>query len=162
MYYKDEIYYELGRVDKILKKNGLYLNLKIVGGAALIFNGINCIETHDIDTIERIEYEVKEILADCSIDINDDVLDYIENFNDSSFIYDEENNFENITIYYLDLYDVIKTKMKDTNPDKLESLYYLLLDEFEVEMSVEGIYDWFEENGIRIDKEDIENFLDNF
>ena len=56
MYYKDEIYDELSRINKKLVNNNLFLDLKIVGGAALIFNGINCIETSELNDQLKMPY----------------------------------------------------------------------------------------------------------
>lgn len=162
MYYKDEIYDELYLVNKRLAKEGLLLNLKIVGGAALIFNGISSIETNDIDTIHKIEPYIKDILEECSIDINDDAIEYIQNYEGLEFIRDTCRTFSNINIEYLDLAGVIKTKMLDTNTDKLQSLYYLLEEELEVEMTVEGICEYLKELGEDIDPTDVENFLNEF
>ena len=162
MYYKDEIYDELYLVNKRLAKEGLLLNLKIVGGAALIFNGISSIETNDIDTIHKIEPYIKDILEECSIDINDDAIEYIQNYEGLEFIRDTCRTFSNINIEYLDLAGVIKTKMLDTNTDKLQSLYYLLEEELEVEMTVAGICEYLKELGEDIDPTDVENFLNEF
>ena len=160
MYYKEDIYDSLTRINKRLAKNNLYLNLKIVGGAALIFNGINTIETNDIDTINRIEEEIKEICADCSLDINDDALDYIGNYNDCEFIYDNEKSFSNITIEYLSLGSCIKTKLKNCqDEDKMEKLIFLLEDTLRVDMTIEGISEYLSSLGEIPNEYDIEEFL---
>lgn len=160
MYYKEEIYDELYRVNKKLKDNNLNLNLKIVGGSALIFNGIYSIETNDIDTISRLEDEVREICEDCSIDINDDALDYIQNYEGCEFIRDEGHPFSNITISYLTIGSTIKTKLKNCqDEDKAEKLVYLLEEEFEVDMSLEGISKFLKDFGETPDEFDIQEFL---
>ena len=159
MWYKEDIYSELERVDDRLKKYGLYLNLKIVGGSALILNDIHSIETNDIDTIVRIETEIKEILDDCSADINDDALDYINNYDNLTFI-EDEHTFSNIHIEYLSIVGVIKTKMKDTNPSKLENLYYIMESDLGIDMSLDGICNWFSENSEEPDLDDIRVFLE--
>ena len=50
--------------------------------------------------------------------------------------------------------------MKDTNPDKLQNLYYVLEEDLNVDMSVNGIADWFRENGEEPDMQDIETFIE--
>lgn len=162
MYYKDEIYDELSRLNRRLQSADLYLNLQIVGGAALIFNGINSIETGDIDTITRLEYEIREICDECSLDINDEAIDYIKNYENCEFIHDEGHSFSNINIDYLNLGGVIKTKLKNCqDEDKIEKLRYLLEDEFEIEMSVEGISSYLKELGEIPDEHDIKEFLNS-
>lgn len=161
MYYKEEIYNELFMLNRRLEQRHLFLNLTIVGGAALIFNDIETIETTDIDTITRLEDEVREICESCSIDINDDALDYIKNYEDCEFINDTGRSFSNINIQYLTLGDTIKTKiMNYQDEDKAEKLRYLLEDELEVEMTVDGITEYLDNLGTYIDSSDIENFLD--
>lgn len=156
---KERIYYELTQINNILKAKQFYLDLKIVGGAALLFNGITAIETVDVDVINQISEEIKEICFDFSLDINDDALDYIHNFDNCEFI--EDNHlFSNITISYLTLGSTIKTKLKSCGEeDKLEKLAYLLEDILEVDMTVEGISSYLEELGETPDLFDIENFL---
>lgn len=159
MYNKEELYNELFFLNKNLYQKGLTLNLKIVGGAALIFNNVSSIETQDIDTITKIEQEVCDIIESTSLDINNDALDYIQNFDGLEFIQDNGRIFSNINIKYLSLGGVIKTKMLDTNPEKLENLRYLLEDELEVEMTINGIKEYIKDLGETISEEDIENFL---
>lgn len=159
MYNKEELYNELFFLNKNLYQKGLTLNLKIVGGAALIFNNVSSIETQDIDTITKIEQEVYDIIESTSLDINNDALDYIQNFDGLEFIQDNGRIFSNINIKYLSLGGVIKTKMLDTNPEKLENLRYLLEDELEVEMTINGIKEYIKDLGETISEEDIENFL---
>ena len=160
LFYKEDIYSELEKINRVLAYRNLFLDLKIVGGAALIFNGISSVETQDIDTIERISSEIKEICDEFSLDINTDAMDYIENYADCEFIEDEYKTFSNIYITYLSLVDTIRTKLKNyQDEDKAEKLRYLLEDEFNVEMTVNGISEFIKEYGGEPDKHDIEEFL---
>lgn len=160
LFYKEDIYSELEKINRVLAYRNLFLDLKIVGGAALIFNGITSVETQDIDTIERISYEIKEICDESSLDINTDAMDYIENYADCEFIEDSYKTFSNIFITYLSLVDTIRTKLKNyQDEDKAEKLRYLLEDEFNVEMTIEGISGFIKEYGGKPDKHDIEEFL---
>jgi len=159
LYYKDQIYDELSRLNKKLSERNLFLNLSVVGGAALILNGIESISTVDIDTISSIEDEVYEVIKECSLDINNEALDYIYQYEDLEFIKDTRS-FSNIEIEYLCLGGVIATKIKHLDPFKLQGLRVLLEDELEIEMSVETIYKYvWNEFGICLDIDDIENFL---
>ena len=88
----------------------LNLHLEIVGGAALLFNGITGYETADIDTIIRISDAVQEIIDDYCIDINNDACDYIDDYDDCYWL--EETSYSNISISYLSLGSAIKTKIK--------------------------------------------------
>lgn len=159
MTYKSEIVMALSRVNEMLKNKGLTANLTIVGGAALILNGIEAIETMYIDTCITLQNDVKDIFNDCSIDINDDAREYIENYRNLEFIDDEYTQFSNIAVQYLAIGGVIATKMKDTNPDKLNNLAYVLNEELNVPLTIEGISNWFDENDTPYDINDIENFL---
>lgn len=160
LFYKEAIYTELENINKILAKRNLYLSLKIVGGAALIFNGITSIETNDIDTIRQISADVQEICDESSLDINTDAIDYIENYIGSEFITDDYKTFSNIHIEYLSLIDTIRTKLKNCqDEDKAEKLRYLLEDEYEIEMTVDGISDFIEEHEGEPDLHDIKEFL---
>lgn len=160
LFYKEDIYSELEKINRVLAYRNLFLNLKIVGGAALIFNGITSVETQDIDTIERISSEIKEICDESSLDINTDAMDYIENYVDCEFIEDSCKTFSNIFITYLSLVDTIRTKLKNyQDEDKAEKLRYLLEDEFNVEMTIEGISEFIKEYGGEPNKYDIEEFL---
>lgn len=161
MYYKEEIYDELSRLNRKLKERNIFLTLEIVGGAALIFNNIESIETSDIDTIVRLENEVREICEDLSIDINDEALDYIKNYEDCEFIQDTGRTFSNINISYLCLGDIIKTKIKNCqDEDKMEKLRYLLEEELEIDMTVDGIAKYLNDFGVTPDYDDIYNFLE--
>lgn len=160
LYYKDQIYSELARLNKKLLQRGLYLRLSVVGGAALIFNGIELISTSDIDTITTIEDEVMEVIEQCSLDINNEALDFISNYEDLEFIQDTRS-FSNIDIQYLCLGGVIASKMKHTDPYKLQGLRVLLEDELDVEMEAESIKMYMKnEFGIFLEDEDIETFLE--
>lgn len=160
MYFKEDIYGELSRLNRKLVKEGFTLDLKIVGGAALIFNNISSIQTQDLDTINSLRGEIREICEEASIDINDDALDYIQNYEDCEFIRDEDHNFSNINIEYLSLGGVIKTKLKNCqDEDKMEKLRYLLEDEFEIEMTIDGIANYLKELGETPNIYDIEEFL---
>ena len=160
LFYKEDIYSELEKINRVLAYRNLFLDLKIVGGAALIFNGISSVETQDIDTIERISSEIKEICDESSLDINTDAIDYIENYANCEFIEDSYKTFSNIFITYLSLVDTIRTKLKNyQDEDKAEKLRYLLEDEFNVEMTIEGISEFIKEYGGAPDKHDIEEFL---
>ncbi len=157
---KEHIYYELNKINSVLQNRNLYLNLRIVGGAALLFNGISAVETVDIDVINYISDELKDICYDFSLDINDDALDYIDDFKDCEFIYDDRKQFSNITISYLPVGSVIKTKLKNYQDEyKAEKLLYLLEDVLDVEMTVEGIANYLEEQDEIPDLYDIEQFL---
>jgi hypothetical protein len=159
MKHMEEIYEGLHGLDRMLQRRGITLYLKVVGGAALIFNGIDAIATQDIDTITRLEGEIKEICMECSLDINDDALDYISNYEGLEFIHDGSNRFSNISISYLSLGGCIRTKMLDTNPEKLENLRFLLEEILHVEMTVDGIVGYMEELGESIAVQDVEIFL---
>lgn len=162
MYYKDEIYYELGRLNRELVNKHLYLNLTVVGGAALIFNNIDTIETSDIDTITRLEDEIKEICEDLSIDINDEAIDYIKNYDDCEFIHDECRTFSNIDINYLCLGDVIKTKLKNCQDmDKMHKLGELF-DYLGVDLTVDDISKYLLTLDTQPDYQDIQFYLDEY
>ena len=160
LFYKEAIYTELENINKILAKRNLYLNLKILGGAALIFNGITTVATDDIDTIRQISADVQEICDESSLDINTDAMDYIEDFVDSEFVIDDYETFSNIYIEYLSLIDTIRTKLKNCqDEDKAEKLRYLLEDEYEIEMTIDGISDFIKDYGGKPDLHDIKEFL---
>lgn len=162
MLYKEEIYDSLQLINRKLSENGLYLHLKIVGGAALIFNEIYSIETNDVDTITRLEDEVRIICEESSLDINDDALDYIQNYEGCEFIHDEGRSFSNITIDYLTVGSTVKTKLKNCqDDDKAEKLLYFLEDILEIECTVEGISEYLKSEGETPDEHDIEEFLKN-
>jgi len=159
MTYRGEIVGALNRVNNLLKGHNLYADLTIVGGSALILNGINSIETIDIDTCNTLSREVKEIFEDCSVDINDDAREYESNYEGLDFIEPDWLQFSNITTRYLDIGGVVVTKMKDTNPDKLNNLAYVLNEELGVDLTVDSISKWFEDQNVDYDTTDIENFL---
>ena len=46
---RDDIQYELNRVDDRLAEKDLHLHLALVGGAALIMNGMDAYETEDME-----------------------------------------------------------------------------------------------------------------
>ena len=159
-YYRlEDIHEDLEYVNRILKRNNLFLNLRVVGGAALLFNGIHSYETEDIDTLSSIEEQVKEVLDDCSIDVNNDVLDYLEEFDDLDFVKDDYE-FYNISIEYLDLGGVIKTKMRHSDQDKLEAVAYVLEEELKIDMSPDSLFKWFRDTqDVHVSYEEIEDFL---
>lgn len=157
---KENIYDSLAQINKVLSKKHLFIDLKIVGGAALIFNGIKSIDTQDIDTITKLSQEIKDICSESSLDINDDVLDYINDFEDAEFIEDCDVNFSNISISYLDLPYVIKTKLKNyQDEDKVLKLAFLLEDELDVNLNVSDISNFLLDYGVEPDIHDIEEFL---
>lgn len=159
---KEFIYSNLHKIDAVLRRKNLYLNLRIVGGAGLIFNGITSIDTSDIDTLDKLTQEIKDICSDSSLDINDDVLDYLDNFNslDSEFLEDNEESFSNITISYLNTAGIVFTKLKNCqDEDKMENLRFLLEDELDIEMTVKGISEYLEDYSIVPNTEDIVEFL---
>lgn len=161
LYYRDNIYHKLNIVNKRFSKEGLYLDLKIVGGSALIFNDISSVETEDIDTINCIPYEVREILDECSLDINDDAMDYIHDYDHLEFIKDDKRTFSNITIEYLSIGGVIKTKLGAYQDDKAEKLRYLLEDVLNVPLTKDGIILYLKEQDETIDSY-TENNIDAF
>ena len=162
MYYKEEILEELSRINKMLKEYNYNLDLKIVCGAALLFNGIRSIETTDVDTINKVSQQIKEILNDYSLDINDDALDYIENYQDCNFIYNDKQ-FSNISIEYLLIGGVIKTKLKNCQDDyKMEKLAYLLEEELGVELTLDGISTYLKSIDVEPNEYDITEFLKAF
>ena len=160
MFYKDEIYENLFNLNTKLSEVNIMLYLKVVGGAALIFNNIEAISTEDIDTIIRLENEVKEVIEECGIDINDDALDYIQNYDGLEFIHDSDHEFSNIDIQYLSLGGVVKTKMISTDTDKLEDLRYLLEEVLEISMDIESIIEYIRNLGVVLDKELVQRFLE--
>lgn len=157
---KEFIYDSLKRINRVLASRNLYMNLKVVGGAALIFNGIKSVDTRDVDTLIKLSQEIKDICSESSLDINDDVLDYIDNFENADFIEDTNKSFSNISILYLDLPYVVKTKLKNCQEeDKILKLAFLLRDELDVELTVDGISEFLIEYGVEPDIYDIEEYL---
>lgn len=159
---RDDIEYQLTKLNDKLTYYGLHLDLTIVGGSALILNGINAIETEDIDTITRMTEEVKDIIDDLSLDINNDALDYIHNYMNKEFI-DSDLSMSNISVSYLNLPGVLITKMDYVDdPDKTLNLYYLFKQTFGIEMSIRGIEDFLDGYGYICsieDKQSIATFL---
>lgn len=158
--FKDDVYDALSRINRMLENAGLILHLQIVGGAALIFNDITSISTNDIDTIVRIEDQIKEIIEDCSVDINDDAIDFIKDYDDLEFIRDNNIMFSNIIIDYLALGGVLITKMKHEDPEKIVALYYLLEEELKVKMNIDSIVRYIDNLGEIADPDDVRSFLE--
>ena len=162
LYRKEDIYYALEMINRRLASRNLYLSLKIVGGDALIFNGIRSVETEDIDTINRLTEEIKEICLDCSLDINDDAIQYLNDYIDCEFIEDKEHTFSNIEISYLDLGGVIKTKVKNCqDEDKMYKLAFLIEKELKTNLTVDDISNLIIELGETPNTHDIQEFLEN-
>lgn len=163
---RDDIQYELQRLNDRLKAKGLFLTLQLVGGSALIMNGLTSYETEDMDTSIRIEAEIKEILDDLSIDINDDATDYADNYYDRNFLYEQDMHFSNIEIEYLDLPDTLLTKMQYIDDEeKMVSLGTLFEDELDSELDEDSIIQCLDEYGYSCSDEDIliiRDFLDNY
>lgn len=161
---KQDIYSALAPLHKMLKEHNCTINLLIVGGAALSFNGIESIGTCDIDTLTEISQEVKDYVDDLGIDLNNDVWTYRHYFDDVDFIYDDENPLSsNINISYLSLSGVILTKMGHSDPDKLAAVAWILKEELGVNLDEESICDWLSSNGVDVDgdvEESVSSFLD--
>jgi len=158
MYYlKEDIYRDLKYLNRKLAEEHYFLNLKVVGGSAFILNDLQSIETTDIDTAIRIETEIREIIDDCGVDINDDASEY--DFDDLEFIFDNET-FSNISIQYLTVGGVIKAKLMYEDEDKADALRYTMEDELGIDMTVEGISQYLEDEcDIFASPDEIEYFL---
>ena len=78
-------------------------------GSAFILNDLQSIETTDIATAIRIETEIRKIIDDCGVDINDDASEY--DFDDLEFIFDNET-FSNIIQYIFRNYSITPSALK--------------------------------------------------
>lgn len=154
-----DIKYGLRQIDKELREQGEYLHLEIVGGASLLFNGIPE-ATIDIDTITPIKGNVREIIYNSDLDINDDAIDYIDNYDGLEFIEFDEEQYSNIVITYLSTHGALYAKLKHVDPDKLDAL----AESFErigVKITRNSIKQYFEDYGLEVDERDIDRFLES-
>lgn len=97
-------------VDNIVsKKNlGVVPEFHILGGAALIFNGINYDSTLDIDIVNRIDTFIKEdmFISDLASEVA-----YVAYNYKSRLIPYKEGTFKSIKVYTLSNEDIVITKL---------------------------------------------------
>lgn len=162
--YKSDVLAQLEELNQRLAKDNLVLDLQVVGGAALLFNGLTFIESDDIDSMLPISGEVRRQVDAVGIDINDDANDYLDDYKDYSFLEFEERYFSNIHITYLELAGVLATKMQYLDiDDKVIALYDMMSEDFGIEMTVNGICSYMEDElGLTISAEIVQNFLDAY
>lgn len=122
-------------------------------------NGLMSYETDDISNSDAIQSEIKELLDDLSIDINDDFeRDYRNNYDGREFLVENDMMFSNIAIEYLSIHDAILTKMQNIDDDdKMRSLVIALEQDYKIkELSLEQITNLLDEFGYEPSDEDIE------
>jgi len=119
---ESEQYNTLVMLDKAFsKQNKVKPIFHILGGTALLFHGITAVVTIDIDTANRLEEKVKEVVEPFISDNASEVAILPKNYTSRLVPY-KNDIFENIKVYILSLEDLAITKLGANRTKDIEDL----------------------------------------
>ena len=156
---KEDLIYSLQCFNNALKNHNLFFHLRLVGGASLIMHDINY-STEDADHLGFIDPEIQKFINNQGIDINNDCIEYLDNFDDAEWEMSEVQ-FSNLSIEQLTFGSSIYMKMTNSDDTKKAVKFFdILSDEYDIELTVESIIDFLKQHDTQPDRTVIENFVD--
>jgi hypothetical protein len=147
---KESIYYKLKDLNERIREKspGARLELVVVGGSALLMQGIKSAATENFDIIARISRDTQELIGDSGLDINSDFMDFANDFEEAEMFLLDEYSFSNIDVFTFDVPLLLKSKLHHSNPEKLLMLKIIFEEVLGEKYKIDDVKKYFEDHGV--------------
>ncbi|MDR2369322.1 MAG: hypothetical protein LBD63_01715 [Mycoplasmataceae bacterium] len=144
------IYYKLKDLNERIREESpsTRLELIVVGGSALLMQGIKSAATEGFDIITRISREIQELIGDSGLDVNSDSMDFANDFEEAEMFPLDEYSFSNIDVFTFDVPLLLKSKLHHSNSEKLLMLKIIFEEVLGEKYKIDDVKKYFEDHGI--------------